>query len=88
MANICPDCGKDINLVGIRHNCVARSSTVEQRPLKPKAAGSSPAAPAKPRKNGRPRIEDVDKTLKAKQPWVALKMSERTWYRRQKEKGK
>lgn len=40
------------------------------------------------RRAGRPRIEDADKTLKASKPWVKLKMSKRTWYRRQKEDKK
>ena len=39
-------------------------------------------------KTGRPRIEDRDKTLAATKPWLKLGMSERTWYRRQREKGK
>lgn len=37
-------------------------------------------------KLGRPRLEDANKTLAATKPWVALKMSRRTWYRRRAEK--
>ena len=37
-------------------------------------------------KRGRPRIEEIEKTLKATKPWEKLGMSERTWYRRQTEK--
>ena len=37
-------------------------------------------------KKGRPRIEDIDKSLEATKPWLALKMSRTTWYRRQAEK--
>ena len=42
----------------------------------------------KPRKTGRPRIEDRAKTIEAKKPWLKLGMSRRTWYRRQAEKRK
>jgi hypothetical protein len=37
------------------------------------------------RKTGRPRIEDVGQTNEAKQPWLKLGMSRRTWYKRQAE---
>jgi hypothetical protein len=36
-------------------------------------------------KRGRPRLEDAKNTLSATKPWDKLGMSERTWYRRQKE---
>jgi len=36
-------------------------------------------------KKGRPRIEDRAKTIEARQPWLKLGMSRRTWYRRQAE---
>ena len=53
-------------------------------------AGQNPQARAdegRPRaKVGRPRIGNRDKTLAATKPWEALGMSERTWYRRQREK--
>ena len=39
-------------------------------------------------KRGRPRLEDVAKTLTAVKPWVAAGMSRRTWYRRRSEVGK
>lgn len=37
-------------------------------------------------KRGRPRIEDRDKTIEARKPWLALGMGRRTWYDR-KAKG-
>ena len=37
-------------------------------------------------KKGRLRIEDRSKTIEARQPWLKLNMSRRTWYRRQAEK--
>ena len=40
----------------------------------------------KPRKAGRPRIEDRAGTNEAKKPWLKLGMSRTTWYRRQAEK--
>lgn len=40
----------------------------------------------RPTKSGRPRIEDKEKATEAQKPWLALGMSRRTWYRRQKEK--
>jgi hypothetical protein len=40
------------------------------------------------RKTGRPRIEDISKTIEARKPWLKLEMSRRTWYRRQAEKRK
>lgn len=74
---------------GLRLQPKARSSTrSEQRPLKPKVAGSNPAAPAKKGRGGRPRIEDRENTITAKKPWLAEGMSERTWWRRQAEKRK
>jgi hypothetical protein len=37
-----------------------------------------------PVRRGRPRLEDVDKTLRATEPWKHSNppMSERTWFRR------
>jgi hypothetical protein len=60
---------------------------VPNEPTKPsKTAPSSDAkTTATPRKRGRPRIEDRDKTFAATRPWDALGMSERTWYRRRRE---
>jgi hypothetical protein len=37
-------------------------------------------------KTGRPRIEDRARTIEARQPWLKLGMSRRTWYRRQAER--
>jgi hypothetical protein len=39
-------------------------------------------------KMGRPRLEEVGKSLKAIKPWAKLKMSRATWYRRQLEQRK
>jgi hypothetical protein len=39
-------------------------------------------------RKGRPRIEDRARTIEARQPWLKLGMSRRTWYRRQAEKRK
>jgi hypothetical protein len=69
----CPKCNALIALVGRVHNC-----------RNPKLSDE----PAPPAKTGRPRIEDRDKTLAATKPWLKLGMSERTWYRRQREKAK
>lgn len=41
----------------------------------------------RPPKKGRPRIEDIGKSIEASKPWLALKMSRSTWYRRQREKA-
>jgi hypothetical protein len=38
-------------------------------------------------KRGRPRIEEMADTIEAAKPWIALGMSRRTWYRRQREKA-
>ena len=46
--------------------------------------GAIQAAPDTSRK-GRPRLEDRPATIEAQAPWIALGMSRRTWYRRQKE---
>ena len=40
------------------------------------------------RKMGRPRLEEVGKSLKALKPWTKLNMSRATWYRRQLEQRK
>lgn len=53
---------------------------------------SQPARVVKPperaskAKVGRPRLEDVAKTIEAKSPWKALGMSRASWFRR-KAKG-
>jgi hypothetical protein len=65
----------------------ARSSAVEQRPLKPTVARSNRAAPAKPAFR-KPLAKDADKTLMATKPWEAEGMSRRTWYRRRAEARK
>ena len=41
----------------------------------------------KPGHGGRPRLGEDDKTLKKTQPWKALGMSQRTWYRRRAEQA-
>lgn len=72
-----------------------KSGIVETRPVERKQGDSSLAidlqagvasSPRETSRKGRPRIESRDKTLKATKPWLKLGMSERTWYRRQKEK--
>lgn len=50
-----------------------------------------PSEPKKPKvKIGRPRVEDIGKTLSDTKPWLAAKppMSRATFYRRQKETGR
>ena len=34
----------------------------------------------RPRKTGRPRIEDRARTIEAEKPWLKLEMLRRTWY--------
>lgn len=59
---------------------VRESSSSKSIPVGTKEPTVSPAT-----KRGRPRLEVRDKTHKATKPWEKLGMSERTWYRRQKE---
>jgi hypothetical protein len=76
----CPKCNALIALVGRVHRCTPKQSDIDsyiEEVIQPGQA-----------KTGRPRIEDRDKTLAATKPWLKLGMSERTWYRRQREKGK
>ena len=67
---------------------IPSSDAARAAPRKPKhqPPGASPAASGaiKP-KLGRPRVEDVKKTLRALKPWAALGMSRSTWYARQAE---
>ena len=53
---------------------------------KAKVPASKGVGTKKSKSKGRPRLEDRDKTIEAQKPWVAAKMSRRTWYRRQAEK--
>lgn len=62
----------------------ARASRVAAGRTVAKAAGAK--ASAAKVKRGRPRIGEEKKTIAARKPWIALKMSERTWWRRQSEK--
>jgi hypothetical protein len=39
-------------------------------------------------RKGRSRIEERHLTIEARQPWLKLGMSRRTWYRRQAEQRK
>ena len=50
------------------------------------APASGRGRPGTRRKVGRPRLGEESKTLSRTKPWEAELMSERTWYRRQKEK--
>jgi hypothetical protein len=44
---------------------------------------AAPAPLPKPKgKGGRPRLEDIDKTLEATKPWEKAGMSRASWYRR------
>ena len=63
----------------------ARTATRRKPKLPPPGASAAAPVPVK-RKFVRPRLEDRDKTLAVQQPWVAAKMSRRTWFRRQAEK--
>lgn len=72
VANLCPLCDANMDMVGRSHRCIPKN--------RPESAKEPALAP----KRGRPRIGEPA----AKQPWKALGMSERTWYRRQKEKAK
>lgn len=58
---------------------------------KPAKAGSlgKPEVASGPReaKRGRPRLEDVGKTIEARKPWLGA-MSRATWYRRRKENSR
>lgn len=97
----CPKCGI-VLFFGSAHNCRPPSSdaarTVSVRKSKPAQrlpealiAASVPKSKTPKEtpvesKVGRPRIEDRDKTLKARKPWIALDMSRSTWFRRQAEK--
>ena len=74
MANICRLCGLNMDLVGRVHNC---------HPI-PRLA-SYAGAPKKRAGRGRPIDRDMDKTVTATKPWLALGMSRRTWYRRKRE---
>ena len=38
-----------------------------------------------PAKKGRRRIEEQDKSFEKTKPWLKLKMSRRTWYKRRRE---
>lgn len=37
-------------------------------------------------RRGAPRVEDRNKTIEHRKPWIKLGMSRRTWYRRKREK--
>jgi hypothetical protein len=52
----------------------------------PAASEANSKAKTAKAKTGRPRIGTESQTLAHQQPWLAENMSERTWYRRQKEK--
>ena len=65
-----------------------RDGIPRQREDRPAAIGvPAPCGEPKPRKAGRPRIEDIASTIEAQKPWLALGMSRRTWFRRQAERN-
>lgn len=59
----------------------------ETKAQRDKAVGPQAGVAPGPRKHkqGRPRLGTEASTLSATKPWIAEGMSERTWYRRQKE---
>lgn len=69
----CKECGANLAMVGIRHRCIPINT--------PEARNSVRASTTS--KRGRPRIGE-----QAVKPWVALGLTERTYYRRQKESKK
>lgn len=93
----CPACGLLYSIVGRAHNCRGKIDpgpvrSAEDEPTKPRRSKKSLASPGGtrgPKKGtgGRPRLEDRGKTLTATKPWEAAGMSQRTWFRRQKEKA-
>ncbi len=96
MPDLCPQCGLDRVLVGIRHNCVPKKSggdkgadakSVELRESPSEGRGQAGNAkakrPAPPEpKRGRPRIGEPHVKY---EPWLALNMSRATFYRRKAE---
>jgi hypothetical protein len=100
MPDLCPDCGSDRLLVGIRHRCIPKSrgggesrpaavevheqDGINEGPRRPVAGVAS--SPREPkRKRGRPRVENRDKTLAATKPWEKAGMSRATWFARRAE---
>jgi hypothetical protein len=89
----CPVCQAVIALVGRVHRCVPVRNlppgAVKPRPPHPSAfkrlqderEAREPPPAWQPVKRGRPRIEESPR----QQPWKALGMSRRTWYRRRAE---
>jgi hypothetical protein len=66
----CSECGANLAMVGRSHRCIPKN----------KSGSAKEIVPAKSKK-GRPRIGEP----RIGKPWIAAGMSERTWYRRQKE---
>jgi hypothetical protein len=94
MSDKCPKCGALYAMVGRAHRCVPRMAepalpvgVPKKRPRAPPKAFQETVVAAPVGKRGRPRIEDRDKTLAATKPWLAAGMSQRTWYRRQRERA-
>lgn len=84
-AGIAPGPREAIKSSGAARTAKVRKSKPIPQPPSPSASTVAPEA-TKP-KAGRARLEDRDKTIEATKPWVAAKMSRRTWYRRQAEKA-
>ena len=86
MANICAICCSNMDIVGRVHRCVP----VNQLPVvKPAAKPAKPAPSGKrrgpmPGSGGRPKKGMEHESLKARMPWVAAGVSQRTWYRQRK----
>jgi len=75
---------RDITKLGLKTSELAIG--VQSSVLSTDIGGKEASVPrGTTRKTGRPLAKDANKTLKKLRPWIALGMSERTWYRRQAE---
>jgi hypothetical protein len=73
-----PRSGAKVAQLGVQTGLVSKPAVVEEGPVIGNASATPPAT-------GRPRIEDAGQTIEARKPWVALKMSRATFYRRRAE---
>ena len=80
---VCPTLTKELRGGGNAHQ-LAKADALGNKPVALKAAAGVAPGPRK-HKQGRPRLGTEASTLSATKPWIAEGMSERTWYRRQKE---